>query len=142
MADNAPSTADTVNHVVDKVFNGLDQLTHAVAQHAPEAWSLAVRGTYAQGASKLLTGAILLAFALLVFTIAIILINRCMKLEKASADEGLVLLCGIAGGLGLFIGTVLLVISTVTVCDSDAWAKVISPDGYLATQLLQKAVGG
>jgi hypothetical protein len=132
VAQPAATTADAINHLVDKASDGLAQITHTLSSAAPQAWEMAVRGVYAKGLSTLIVGGICF-FLLTLSAIAFLFLVRA---ASKNGDESYIGPCIITG----FVTFILLLATAFNVCDADAWARVVSPDGYLAQQILNKAI--
>lgn len=132
------ATAQVINHVIDKASDGLTQIAHTLSNAAPQAFALAVKGVYAKGASSLVVGAFCLA-AFLFFLIACLTgIVLCIRAEQKDSDSGV-------PWLFLIVPSgILAIIFMCVACnfglDSSSWAMVLSPDGYLAQQILTKAL--
>lgn len=113
-----------------------------LSQAAPQAWKLASEGVFAKGAAELIVGAILLILALLVSGVAAyfgrLYYLTCRDASK-NEDAQIAFLCGvIVAGM---LGVVMFLFALGDICDSDAWARVISPQGYLAQSILIRAMG-
>lgn len=131
MAEHA-TTGDAINHAIDKASDGLAQIAHALSGAAPQAWALAVKGVYAQGASQLIVGGVFIVCSILCAIIAVPLLLRANKTDSE--------FCGVVGVVLCLVAAVLLFVSAINIADASAWARVISPDGYLAQQVLSKAL--
>lgn len=126
------NTADVINHAIDKASDGLTQIAHALSSAAPQAWALACHGVFAQGAAYIVTG----FFWLLGTVVGCIFFAVSSK--KANWDEG-----NFASVVTVFSGLLAIVFGIIAMfhlCDADSWARVISPDGYLAQSILTKAL--
>lgn len=141
MTTTSPTnTADAINHLVDKASSGLDQITHAMSQHAPQAWMLVVKGAYAAGVASLIVGAVS-ATLLVIFASVCIALAFAANRNFEREDEGFVggmcvggsVICFIVAA-GCFIGVCL------NLGSSDSWSRVISPDGYVAQEILSGAL--
>ena len=137
--DTASDVSKTIDHIVDKAAAGLDQVTHMLAQHAPEAWRIAVHGVYAKGLATLVVGCVSLTASVVLITAATWAIIRAVAAEKEESDGSIPWLFFVVP-VGA-IGIIMMIISFSNLLDSDAWARVISPDGYLAQEMVTKAVG-
>lgn len=124
------STGDAINHAIDKASDGLAQIAHALSSAAPQAWELACKGVFAQGAATLVVGGVLLLPAVIFFVLT------WWAARLANKDDDYAPFAIIAG----IACVVFLVASIVNLATGDAWARVISPDGYLAQQVLSKAL--
>ena len=131
MAEHA-TTGDAINHAIDKASEGLSQITHALSNAAPQAWGLLVKATYAQGLISIIIGGIELAAGGLLFLTACWLAKTDWK-ESPSLRN--------CGSVGCFLLTAIMVIAALfDLLNSDSWFRVISPDGYLAQQFMNKAL--
>lgn len=126
------ATAQVINHAIDKASDGLTQIAHALSSPAPQAWALAVKGTYAQGLSGLIVGGVSLFFGLLAALFCWFFAWRADKTNNEFFG-----FCAVVSGI---YGIVLIVFSGINLGDSSGRAKVISPDGYLAQQILTRAL--
>ena len=140
MQQDHATTQDVVNNLINKAASGLDQITAMLSKHAPEAWALACKGVYAIGASEIAVGVLALVFGLLAVSISVWFFKKAAavyKSEKSRSDDEAPF---IIGGFGL--GTPALILLIFAFChllDSDGWARVLSPDGYLAQQIITAA---
>lgn len=127
------ATASVLNHAIDKASEGLSAITAKLESAAPQAWALAVKGIYANGAASLIVGAILFFAGMIGFVCAFAV--GC----KTDWDDGPepVNIFSIFGGIGF---GVLFLIGIANFASADSWARVISPDGYLAAQILSNAL--
>lgn len=131
-AEAPTTTAQVLNHAIDKVSDAVAQVSHAVSEKAPKAWELLVRATFAKGLVQLIVGAIELLTAVAVFSVFVALART--DWEDPSLRNCAAIACAL-GAAVLFIG------GLVDVLSNDAWFRVISPDGYLAQAILTKALG-
>jgi hypothetical protein len=134
------NTADAINHLVDKASSGLDQISHALASHAPQAWLLVVKGAYAVGMSSLIVGAVFFLLALLFVSSSVFFAFAANKNFVRETDGfvggmcvGAAVICFLIF-IGCFIGTL------SNLGDADSWARVVSPEGYVAQQVLTGAL--
>lgn len=135
--DSASATADVINHAIDKASDGLSQVATALSKAAPKAWEVAVHGVYAQGAASITVAALCLLGWLIFWSLGIWGILRCRRTEEKSVDGSPWLFLIIPAG---FIGIVFLIAAGANGLNSDAWARIYSPDGYLAQQIITAAV--
>lgn len=126
----ASPTASVLNHITDKVSAGLDHVSHVVEQAMPKALELAVKGVYTIGAADLVAGVILLVVALTLLTVGI-RAGRKADWQDGSFD------CFVCVP-SLISGCILFIVTLCFLCDTDSWARVISPDGYLAQQVVSR----
>jgi len=136
MPNSQTDTADAINHLVDKASSGLDQISHALASHAPQAWLIVVKGAYAAGIASLIVGGFCLVLLIIFGSMAVALAfaaNKNFDRDDDSFVGGVcvagAILCFLVGA-GCFVGT------AANLASSDSWARVISPDGYVAQQVL------
>lgn len=142
MAEASSSTADAVNHLVDKIGDGLGQITAAISSHAPQAWELVVRGNYAVAVGHLLLGVGLAALSVGCAVGSYKLIaesDRRRKGRKNTYDDD-----GIAHGIGAALAgaacAVLAFAGLMNALDPHTIAMLVSPDGTTARDLLLKAL--
>ncbi len=133
MADKGATTGDAINHAVDKASEGLAQVAAALSKAAPKAYELASEGVFAQGAASLTVGAILFSCAIFLLIAATIFGKLANWKSEEDARCWMAILSGIAAIVFLFV-------SLFNIASADSWARVISPDGYLAQQILSKAL--
>jgi len=131
MADQHATTGDAINHAIDKASEGLAQVTHLLSSSAPQAWALLVRATFAQGLVNILIG----GFELVGATLLIVLSAKAgsTSWEEPKLRCFVSIFAGIAAVILLFAGL-------VDFCSASNWFRVVSPDGYLAQQALQKVL--
>ena len=128
------TTGDAINHAIDKASDGLAQIAHAISSTAPQAWAVAVHGVYAQGLASIIAGGILF-FAGLVGLPCFVYMGLKMRLAQDSEFLGI---CLFGGGVIFFV---FFVIGTILFGNPNHWAMLISPDGYLAKQMLEGVTG-
>ncbi len=128
------TTASVINHAIDKASDGLTQIAHALSSAAPQAWSLAVHGVYAKGLATLIVAAVFLVASAFFFMWCMIF-GRKGNWDSSDITfvTGFSVLCGVAS-VAMFI------FALCNAADGDSWARIISPDGYLAQSILTKAL--
>lgn len=132
----------TLDHLIDKAGVALDAVGHAISEHAPQAWALAVQGVYAKGLSSLVVGGICFGIFLLLVLFAMFMFWRGSVVYKAVPhDNDTPLIWFFPGVAALFVAIVFLIATAANVLDSDSWARVISPQGYLAQQIINGVAG-
>lgn len=136
------NTSDVINHIVDKASAGLDQITSAISKHAPEAWALACKGVYISGLGQLIVASLCLVIFLVCLTIFSVGLNTGMKADKAPASEedALFIKAFIMMVPSGVVGIIFFIGALVNGLDSSAYQKVLAPDGYLASQIIQTAL--
>ncbi len=132
------ATAEVINHAIDKASAGLAQVTAMLSHAAPQAWAMAVAGVYAEGMAALIIGLICAVICIIFGLIAAWGLTKCIVAFDKNGEEGafwlfLVIPC-------ILISLIFLIVASANGLDSDAWARVISPQGYLALQILSKAL--
>jgi len=140
-SDDHSDTMGAVNHIVDKASDALGYITHALADKAPKAFELAVKGTYAKGMAQLIVGGLWAAVFMLCVVLSITFGVFAFKRFKTDDNDpfGIAYTCVTIACIGVSI--IFLIGACSNILDSDAWARVIAPDGYLAQQLLNAAMG-
>lgn len=137
----ADSTADAVNHLVDKIGDGLGQITAAISSHAPQAWALVVQGSYARAISNIVYGAGLTIPAIILGVAGWLIFQAGWKrIEKEDPEAGIFICAG-----GITVGIASLIATCVALAwllDPHSIATLISPDGVTARDLLINAMGG
>lgn len=134
-ADIGDNTAQIVNKVIDKSSLALGQISAKLESAAPKAWALVVQGTRATAEATLAIGIASLVWSLLSWGFCFYHTKRA---NSENPDEcyhfGTAMVFGISGGCAS--------ISTfVHLFDSDVWAAYLSPEGFLALQMVHQALG-
>lgn len=132
--DKTSDTAKVINHAIDKASDGLTQIAHALSTAAPQAWALAVHGVFAKGMATLIVGGVFLV-ASAFFAVWCLVFGR--RGDWDSGDQTFVTVVAVMCGSA---SVIMFVFALFNGTDSDAWARIISPDGYLAQSILTKAL--
>lgn len=138
--ENHTTAADAVNHAVDKIGEALSQVTAALAQTAPHAWELVVRGAVADAVGTIVHGLAQMPFAAaLLYACYRIMVWSANRMPKAH-DDGTSDICFMVGGVVGVVGGFMVISSIADIANSHSIATLISPDGTVARDMVNRVL--
>jgi hypothetical protein len=129
---------DAINNVVNKVSGGIDHVTNVVEKNAPKALEYAVMGVFAKGMATIIIGCILFVVFLISSFFFWKFCSAAIKYWKEYNE--LAIPFTILSIITCISSGILFLCAIGNIADSDAWFRIISPQGYLAQQILTRVI--
>lgn len=129
-ATNGASTGDIINHLADKVSNGLDKVSALVASKAPVAWDILCNITRFQGIFHLIIGLLCLIALFPVYKIGIWIKDTIVK--ACDEDYGMLFIPLIVVAVPICAGVI------INLLDINNWLMAVYPQGYIIYHTLNK----